>query len=97
MAITSDSRYMFLGIQGKLEQYRIADHTHTSYKLINNVQSDFNICSVVTTFDCKHAFVGQENGSLTQICIESQIIIIQYQNAHKIAVKSMAVTKDNRF
>jgi hypothetical protein len=97
MAITSDSRYIFLGIESKLKQYRISNHTLTNYKLINDDQSDFDIGSVVTTFDSKHAFVGQENGSLSQICIESKKIIKKYLNAHKMGVKSMAETKDNRF
>lgn len=93
MAITADSQYMFLEIEGKLKQYQIAAH-----RLANHYQSIFDERSVKTSPNCKHGFVRLFKGCLRQICIDSQTIIKRYHNTmHKTGVKSMAVTRDGNF
>jgi WD40 repeat protein len=52
---------------------------------------------VVTTFDGKHAFVGLFDGTLYQICIDSQKVIKNYGKIHDTAINSMAVSRDNKF
>jgi hypothetical protein len=55
------------------------------------------IQSVITTFDRKHAFAGLVDGSLRQICIDSQKVIKNYGKVHETCIISIAVSRDNSF
>jgi WD40 repeat protein len=92
MATTSDSQYLFVSCQKNLKQFRVAD-----YELVKEYTFKSRIGSVVTTFDRKHAFVGISNGSLHQICIDSQKVIKNYGKIHSDPIISMAVSRDNNF
>jgi hypothetical protein len=56
-----------------------------------------HIQSVITTFDRKHAFAGLTDGSLHQICIDSQKVIKNYGKVHETWIISIAVSRDNSF
>ena len=91
MATTSE--YVFLGCAQQLKQCRIDDH-----ELVKSYPFQKDIISVITTFDSRHAFVGLTDGSLHQICIDSQTVIKDYGvNDGGDFVISMAVTRDNNF
>jgi WD40 repeat protein len=90
--MTSDSQYIFVIGMKSLKQYRVDDH-----KLVKEYPLKRGTRSVITTFDGKHAFVGLFDGSLHQICIDSQKVIKNYGKIQDTAINSMAVSRDNKF
>jgi hypothetical protein len=67
------------------------------HELIKDYVFSEHISSLVTTLDSKHAFVGLSDGSLQQICIDSQVVIKEYGEFSLDPINSMAVTRDNNF
>jgi WD40 repeat protein len=92
IATTLDSQYTFVGCKKNLKQYRVDDH-----ELLKEYPLNYDIGSVVTTFDGKHAFVGLLDGFLQQICLDSKKVIKKYGKIHERGIHSMAVSRDNSF
>jgi hypothetical protein len=92
MAATFDSKYLFVGSCQDLIQYRIDDH-----ELVKEYPLEALIFSVVTTYDNRHVFAGQESGSVHQICIETQKVIKCYPGIDDTTIYSMTVTRDSEW
>lgn len=92
-AMDSNNQYVFIGCIEKLKQYRTDDH-----ELVKEYLFVEDVFSVVTTFDGKYAFAGISDGSVHQICVDSQTVIKDYgQIHHNFSICTMALPRDNNF
>jgi hypothetical protein len=68
-----------------------------NHQLVKKYTFNGSISALVTTFDNNYVFVSISDGSLQQICIDSQRIIKDFGGIGGIKINSMAVTRDNKF
>jgi hypothetical protein len=83
---------VFVDCGQELKQYRVDDH-----ELVKAYLFDSRVYSVITSFDSKHSFAGLEDGSLKQICIDSQTVIKDYGKINNMAITTMALTRYTKF
>jgi hypothetical protein len=89
---TSDGKYLFVACFSALAQFRIDTH-----ELVKTYRFGKDPQTVTTSWDSKYAFVGHVDGSLTQICVESQTVTKDYGKIHSDRILRLAVTRDNNF
>lgn len=89
---TSDGKYLFVTCFSALAQFRIDTH-----ELVITYRFGKDLQTVTTSWDSMYAFVGHVDGSLSQICGESQTVTKDYGKIYSDRILRLAVTRNNSF
>ena len=89
---TFDGEYLFVACFCALVQFRI-----DNYELVKTYRFGKDLQTVTATRDCKYVFVGFFDGSLNQICVESQTVTKDYGKIHVDRIMRLQVTRDNKY
>jgi hypothetical protein len=92
VATNSENEIPFIGCKDELRQYQIDDH-----QLIKQYPFNCSIFSQITIVGNKHVFVDLQDGSLHQICIDSQAVFKDNGNIHDEPIDSIIVIRDNKY
>jgi WD40 repeat protein len=92
MTLSHDNKYLFACYSMSVVQHEINDpFNKKSYNFDRYTQT------VITTYDNKWAFVAFIDGSVSQICLDTQKIIKTYSLVHNYYIKTNAGTRDNKY